>query len=179
GRLQVTPPSPGKDAALNALTRELGIFNGRIIFTLLNGDVDIDYISRYLKMMVSEGKFKRILPLSSRDEIMYAWSDESFKTEKSGEDVILLPKTLTTQHISMILGWKTQGRLVFLRNGTDPIFFKVKRAGPKVRILTDLRDETRKRIIRYLQTIDIRVEREESDEVTEKWYEQMIPKRHK
>ncbi|MEM0128286.1 MAG: ATP-dependent helicase [Thermoplasmatales archaeon] len=179
GKLQITPNSPGRETALNALTRELGIFNGRILFALLNGDVSIDYISDYLAMMVSDGKFKRILPLESRDEMMYAWQDEVFEPVKPNEDIILFPRTLATQHISMIFGWKTQGRLVFLKDGVDPIFFKAKRTGSRVKIATELREDTKKRITRYLQSLNIKVEREENDEVTEKWYEQMIPKKHK
>ena len=69
--------------------------------------------------------------------------------------------------------------MVLLRDGYDPIFFKGKRSGNKLSITTELRDETKKRISKYLQSINIKLERQESDEVTEKWYEQMIPKKYK
>ncbi|MGC8645691.1 MAG: ATP-dependent helicase [Thermoplasmata archaeon] len=179
GRLQVTPISSGMDEAMDEITRELGLFNGRILSNILNGDVSMDYISDYLVRRVKDGRFKRVLPLESRDEIMYALSDEDFKIPEAAEDLILFPRTVATQHISMILGWKTQGRLVFLRDGTEPVFFKAKRSGSKIRIITELREDTKKRITRYLQSLNMKVEREESDEVTEKWYEQMIPKRHR
>jgi len=179
GRLQVTQITMRMDEAMDKITRELGLFNGRILSSLLNGDVGIDYISDYLVRGVREGKFRRVLPLASRDEIMYSWANEDFTVNETGEDIILFPRTIATNHISMILGWKAQGRLIFLKEGKEPVFFKAKRTGSRVKIITGLREDTRKRITRYLQQLNIKVERDESDEMTEKWYEQMIPKRHR
>jgi len=138
-----------------------------------------NFISTYLSKGMEQGKFQRILPLKSRDEIMYTWKHESFSPPARSEDVVLLPRTLPMEHVSLILGWKPQGKMVLLRDGYDPIFFKGKRSGNKLSITTELRDETKKRISKYLQSINIKLERPESDEVTEKWYEQMIPKKYK
>ncbi|MGC8562512.1 MAG: ATP-dependent helicase [Thermoplasmata archaeon] len=179
GRIQLTQFSDSSEEAMDHITREMGIFNGRILSAIFGHSVDGNFISSYLSRGMEAGKFRRILPLKSRDELMYCWRDENFLPEASNEDVVLLPRTLSMEHISLILGWKPQGKMVLLRDGYDPIFFKGKRSGNKLSITTELRDETKKRISKYLQSINIKLERQESDEVTEKWYEQMIPKKYK
>ncbi len=179
GRYQLAPILDRSEEAMDRITRELGIFNGRILSTILGHSINGNFISSYLSKGMEQGKFRRILPLKSRDEIMYAWTNEDLSPASGGEDVVLLPRTIAMEHISLILGWKSQGKMVLLRDGYDPIFFKGKKAGNKLSITTELRDETKKRISKYLQTIDIKLERQESDEMTEKWYEQMIPKKYR
>lgn len=179
GRYQLTPLSDRSEEAMDCITKELGIFNGRILSNILGHSINGGFVSSYLSKGIERGKFQRIFPLKSRDEIMYSWKNETFSPPLDGEDVVLLPRTLTMEHISLILGWKPQGKMVLLRGGYDPIFFKGKRSGNKLSITTELRDETKKRISKYLQSISLKLERHESDEVTEKWYEQMIPKKYK
>ncbi len=179
GRYQLTQVSGIGEEAMDRITRELGIFNGRILSSIFGNSIDGNFVSSYLSRGMEAGKFRRILPLKSRDELMYCWKDENFTPNASNEDVVLLPRTLSMEHVSLILGWKPQGKMVLLRDGYDPIFFKGKRSGNKLSITTELRDETKKRISKYLQSINIKLERQESDEVTEKWYEQMIPKKYK
>jgi hypothetical protein len=179
GRYQLTQILDNSESAMDRISKELGIFNGRILSNILGQSMNGNYISSYLSTGMEQGKFQRILPLKSRDEIMYTWKYESFSPPTRSEDVVLLPRTLPMEHVSLILGWKPQGKMVLLRDGYDPIFFKGKRSGNKLSITTELRDETKKRISKYLQSINIKLERPESDEVTEKWYEQMIPKKYK
>ncbi|MCL6002593.1 MAG: ATP-dependent helicase [Candidatus Thermoplasmatota archaeon] len=179
GRYQLTFIKGNSEEAMDRITKELGIFNGRILSSILGNTMNGNFISGYLSRGIEQGKFQRILPLKSRDEIMYSWRYESFSPPERGEDIVLLPRTLTMEHVSLILGWKPQGKMVLLRDGFDPIFFKGKRSGNKLSITTELRDETKKRISKYLLSINIKLERQESDEVTEKWYEQMIPKKYK
>jgi ATP-dependent Lhr-like helicase len=179
GRYQLTPISDKSEEAMDKITKELGIFNGRILSAVLGNAVNGNFISSYLSKGMEQGKFQRILPLKSRDEIMYSWKHETFSPPENGEDIVLLPRTLAMEHISFILGWKPQGKMVLLRGGYDPIFFKGKRSGNKLAITTELRDETKKRISKYLQSVSIKLERPETDDVTEKWYEQMIPKKYK
>ena len=179
GRYRLTPLQNNSEDAMDRVTKELGIFNGRILSSILGHSINGSFISSYLSRGMEQGKFQRILPLKSRDEIMYCWKNETFSPPTRSEDVVLLPRTLSMEHISLILGWKPQGKMVLLRDGYDPIFFKGKRSGNKLSITTELRDETKKRISKYLQAINIKLERPETDEVTEKWYEQMIPKKYK
>ena len=179
GRYQLTPIPKSSVEAMDRITRELGIFNGRILSSILGHSMNGNFVSGYLSGGIEEGKFQRIFPLKSRDEIMYSWKHENFSPPTGSEDVVLLPRTLAMEHVSLILGWKPQGKMVLLRDGYDPIFFKGKRSGNKLSITTELRDETKKRISKYLQAINIKLERPENDEVTEKWYEQMIPKKYK
>ncbi|MEM0134110.1 MAG: hypothetical protein QXU18_02630, partial [Thermoplasmatales archaeon] len=179
GRYQLTRFSDNSDEAMDRITRELGIFNGRILSSILGRVMDGNFISSYLSKGIELGKFSRILPLKSRDELMYCWKYENFSPQSGSDDIVLLPRTLVMEHFSLILGWKPLGKMVFLRDGHDPIFFKGKRSGNKLSITTELRDETKKRISKYLQAINIKLERPDRDEVTEKWYEQMIPKKYK
>lgn len=178
-RLQLTPIADRREEAMDKITRELGIFNGRILNSLLDHSVEENFVSGYLSEGVNKGKFQRILPLKSRDEIMYSWNDEDFSAGTEGEDVVLLPRTRTIEHISLILGLKSQGKIILLRGGNDPVFFKGKRSGNKLSVTTELKDETRKRISKYLDSINIRLKNQEPDEVTQRWYEEMIPKRYK
>ncbi len=179
GRYQLTQILDNSESAMDRVSKELGIFNGRILSNILGQSMNGNFISSYLSKGMEQGKFQRILPLKSRDEIMYTWKHESFSPPTRSEDVVLLPRTLPMEHVSLLLGWKPLGKMVLLRDGYDPIFFKGKRSGNKLSITTELRDETKKRISKYLQSINIKLERPESDEVTEKWYEQMIPKKYK
>ncbi len=179
GRYQLTPIKDSSTEAMDRITKELGIFNGRILSSIMGNSMNGNFISSYLSEGIREGKFKRIFPLKSRDEMMYSWKYENFSPPSKSEDVVLLPRTLAMEHISLILGWKPQGKMVLLRDGYDPIFFKGRRSGNKLSITTELRDETKRRISKYLQGINIKLEKPENDEVTEKWYEQMIPKKYK
>jgi len=179
GRLQLSVVSDRKEEAMDRITKELGIFNGRILNSLLDHTVDQSFVSSYLSQGMAKGKFQRILPLKSRDEIMYSWKGENFNVGERCEDVVLLPKTRTMEHISLILGLKSQGKIVLLREGCDPVFFKGRRSGNKLLITTELREDTRKRISRYLQTVDIKLEKGEQDDISQRWYEEMIPKKYK
>ncbi len=179
GRFVASDISNSPKAALDKITQELGIFNGRILFGILDGSVSQDFISSYLSEGVSNGKFMRILPLKSRDEIFYSWKDENFNTSNPGEDIVLFPRSIVLDHMSSLLGWKSTGKYIFLMNGTEPIFFKARKIKEKISIQTPLREETMKRISRYLAPLNISIEDSGSDEITQKWYEDMVPKRYK
>ncbi len=179
GRFVASDISNSPKAALDKITQELGIFNGRILFRILDGSVSQDFISSYLSEEVSSGKFMRILPLKSRDEIFYSWKDENFNTSNPGEDIVLFPRSIVLDHMSSLLGWKSTGKYIFLMNGKEPIFFKARKMKEKISIQTPLREETMKRISRFLAPLNISIEDSGSDEITQKWYEDMVPKRYK
>ncbi|MGC8655642.1 MAG: ATP-dependent helicase [Thermoplasmata archaeon] len=165
--------------SLDKITREIGIFNGRVLSNLLDGSVDQKFISSYLSQGVNGGKFTRILPLKSRDEIFYSWSDEDFRTDFSGEDLVLFPRSIVMTHLSSLLGWKSNGKFIFIRDGIEPIFFKGKKSKERLLIQTPLRDETKRRISKYLLGLNISTDTEEGDEMTQKWYENMVPKKYR
>ncbi len=165
--------------SLDRITREIGIFNGRVLSNLLDGSVSQKLISSYLSEGSNSGKFIRILPLKSRDEIFYSWADEEFSAEISNEDLVLFPRSIVMTHLSSLLGWRSGGKFIFIRDGFEPIFFKGKKSKDSLLIQTPLREETKKRISKYLMSLNISTDIENGDEMTQKWYENMVPKKYK
>ncbi len=178
GKYVVTEIMSDLDIALDGISRELGIFNGKVLSRVLNDSVFPGVISKYLSDGVSSGKLIRILPLKSRDEIFYKWRDEELGGRTVNEDIVLFPRSIPTTHLSSVLGWKASGKFIFLKDGKDPIFFKAKRSKEKITIITPLREETNKRIFRCLQFLNLTIALQDNDEMTQKWYEDLVPKRY-
>ncbi len=180
GKIYRSPSNISIEEGLDKLTKYLGLFNSRIISELTNNNPNIQrmlpgYLSNGLKM----GKFKMIMPLKDRDEIYFVWKYEDILTEPIDEDIVLPPRHPAYIHLISALGWKPGSKWLLLLNGEEPVFLKLKKSGQDIRTNTRIREQTLIRLRKALSKIGYRVDEEDTDDVTTRWYEDMIPKRYK
>jgi len=180
GKIYRSPSNISIEEALDKFTKYLGIFNSRIITELTGNNTNIQkllpaYFNNGLKM----GKFKMVMPLRDRDEIYFMWKYENILTDPIDEDIVLPPKHPTYIHLVSALGWKPGSKWLLLLNGDDPVFLKLKKSGQDIKINTRIREQTAARLRKALLRIGYKIDEKEFDEVTTRWYEDMIPKRYK
>jgi len=180
GKIYRSPSNISIEEALDKFTKYLGIFNSRIITELTGNNTNIQkllpaYFNNGLKM----GKFKMVMPLRDRDEIYFMWKYENILTDPIDEDIVLPPKHPTYIHLVSALGWKPGSKWLLLLNGDDPVFLKLKKSGQDIKINTRIREQTAARLRKALLRTGYKIDEKELDDVTTRWYEDMIPKRYK
>jgi len=179
GKFYRSKPSPSLEEAMDRFTKYLGIFNFRVITDIAGDEIDPTSVQNYLREGLEKGKFKILMPLKDRDDIFFSWKYDSILSDALDEDIVLSPRHPAYTQLASTLGWRPGSKWLLILNGEETIFLKLKKSGQEIRLNTKLREQTLIRLKKALFRIGFQLAQEAPDEVTTRWYEDMIPKKYR